>query len=373
MVIRHTKPAGIRDNICHPESTIPIEWLLDHGVDCVGSIIDSPEPEVWARAQRVIAIRHSVGILTHLVWNSESAGTGAWPHPHTAAEEVYLNRWRSFMQGCPGGAVVSATAGNEGSTPGWVTTEGEPITIGIMAATAEAFANASARFGVQPWATSIHTAPVHARDLARAVRGLCHGVPYHPYYRSLRGRPSTPDVNILGRPDEWRYGTVEAVADLFADSEIGYPDDVACMFDELGCPTVYDDIGEDGQRHFVEGVIRFDHPKIDRLLYFGGPWGVVPEAELEEGKDFYIIGQPQGLAEAAFINPRRNDPVPDDRVFDVGTGLLAMMADDGAKPITDSTFLPLGRHPAYLEESMGDNGIIYRWSLIQNKGYRYRP
>lgn len=283
-----TEPAGIGENLSHPESTIPLDWLLDRNIPTTRSIIDSPNPDIWAYAQGVIAARYTRGIRTHLVWNSESAGIGAWPAPGSNPELLYLDRWRMFLDNVPRGAVLSATAGNEGSTPGWRDTEGQPITIETMARTAEAFADACAPYGVEPWATSIHTEPADAIALAQAVRGLCHGVPYHPYYRSLGGYPWPG----------WTYGTVEQVADELQE---GYPDDVACCFDELGCPTLYDGITEAQQAAYCAALVGFQHPKIQRCWYFTGPRSAIPYGELADNKFWQVIGHP--LAEAAFRNP----------------------------------------------------------------------
>jgi hypothetical protein len=58
----------------------------------------------------------------------------------------------------------------------------------------------------------------------------------------------------------------------------------------------------------------------------------------------------------------------------VGSGLLAMMAEDATLPAQDwSTWLPLGRNPAQIEECVGQSGTVYRWLLATNTGHRYRP
>lgn len=58
----------------------------------------------------------------------------------------------------------------------------------------------------------------------------------------------------------------------------------------------------------------------------------------------------------------------------IGSGLLAMLAEDGDLPGQDySTWLPIGRMPAQIEEVIGESGCVYRWILSVNKGYRYRP
>ena len=56
---------------------------------------------------------------------------------------------------------------------------------------------------------------------------------------------------------------------------------------------------------------------------------------------------------------------------DVGPGILTLMAEDGTTPATHSTFLPLGRSPALIEEAVGLNGTVYRWSLPTGRHWRY--
>jgi hypothetical protein len=58
----------------------------------------------------------------------------------------------------------------------------------------------------------------------------------------------------------------------------------------------------------------------------------------------------------------------------VGSGLLGLMAEDNTLPAQDwSTWLPLGRNPAQIEECIGRNGVRYVWLLVTNEGFRYRP
>lgn len=58
----------------------------------------------------------------------------------------------------------------------------------------------------------------------------------------------------------------------------------------------------------------------------------------------------------------------------IGSGLLEMMAADGVYPAQDwSTWLPLGRNPAQIEEALATDGTVYRWLLNVGRGFRYRP
>lgn len=57
----------------------------------------------------------------------------------------------------------------------------------------------------------------------------------------------------------------------------------------------------------------------------------------------------------------------------VGSGLMAMMQEDGTIPAMPSTFLPLGSSPAEGEWAWGLNGVQYVWHLPTGRSWRYRP
>jgi hypothetical protein len=59
----------------------------------------------------------------------------------------------------------------------------------------------------------------------------------------------------------------------------------------------------------------------------------------------------------------------------IGSGLLEMMQHDQTLPAQQySTWLPLGRSPADIEEAYGQNGIRYVWLVSTvNRGFRYWP
>lgn len=58
----------------------------------------------------------------------------------------------------------------------------------------------------------------------------------------------------------------------------------------------------------------------------------------------------------------------------VGSGLLDMMRADNVRPAQDySTWLPIGRMPAQIEECIAEDGCVYRWLLTVSRGHRYRP
>lgn len=90
-----------------------------------------------------------------------------------------------------------------------------------------------------------------------------------------------------------------------------------------------------------------------------GPWSLVrlQHPAAEEG----VVGPP---AEEIDYTPW--EPV-------IGSGILELMAQDGATPAGPSTFLPLGQMPALIEEAYATNGTRYAWLLNESRGYRYRP
>ena len=66
------------------------------------------------------------------------------------------------------------------------------------------------------------------------------------------------------------------------------------------------------------------------------------------------------------------DPVPSwVRPGDVGDGLLAWAAELGTEPAAPSTFLPLGRSPAVIEELVCMDGSVLRWHLPTGKRWRH--
>jgi hypothetical protein len=58
----------------------------------------------------------------------------------------------------------------------------------------------------------------------------------------------------------------------------------------------------------------------------------------------------------------------------IGSGLLMLLQEDATVPAqSSSTWLPLGKSPADVEECLGLNGWMYRWILSSNQGFRYPP
>lgn len=85
----------------------------------------------------------------------------------------------------------------------------------------------------------------------------------------------------------------------------------------------------------------------------------------------------EGLIEPPDVDPPDPDPPPLDYspwYGAIGTGLLDMMAADGVLPAQSrSTWLPLGQAAADVEEVLGQDGTVYRWTVsTTNQGFRYR-
>jgi lysozyme len=80
-------------------------------------------------------------------------------------------------------------------------------------------------------------------------------------------------------------------------------------------------------------------------------------------------GNPVGLPEPA---PPEDAYAP--WVGQVGSGLLEQMQAAGVLPAQSaSTWLPLGRNPAEIEECMASDGSVFRWVLAQATCYRFYP
>lgn len=74
------------------------------------------------------------------------------------------------------------------------------------------------------------------------------------------------------------------------------------------------------------------------------------------------------------VGPDPTDPYAAWRGL-IGSGLLQAMETDGTLPAqSKSTWLPLGQSPADVEEAMGQNNILYRWTVsTTNVCSRYLP
>ena len=96
----------------------------------------------------------------------------------------------------------------------------------------------------------------------------------------------------------------------------------------------------------------------------GSVTGVVGNVDLNRflgtADELAALGKPGAVAQPAYARPG-----------DVGEGLLAWAAELGTEPAAPSTFLPLGRSPAIIEELVCLDGSVLRWHLPTGKRWRY--
>lgn len=108
---------------------------------------------------------------------------------------------------------------------------------------------------------------------------------------------------------------------------------------------------------------------------YGGVWDTMNRSQFAMLGSFSLVRLTHPAAEGD-VPP---DPPELDYSFwtdggKVGSGLIAMMRADAVYPAQDwSTWLPLGKNPAQIEECLSEDGTVYRWLLTVNRGYRYRP
>ena len=92
--------------------------------------------------------------------------------------------------------------------------------------------------------------------------------------------------------------------------------------------------------------------------------GIVGNVDLNRfmgtAEELAALGKPGTGAQPVYARPG-----------DVGEGLLAWAAELGTEPAAPSTFLPLGRSPAIIEELVCLDGSVLRWHLPTGKRWRY--
>lgn len=81
---------------------------------------------------------------------------------------------------------------------------------------------------------------------------------------------------------------------------------------------------------------------------------------LGTAEELAALGKPGAVAQPAYARPG-----------DVGEGLLAWCAELGTEPAAPSTFLPLGRSPALIEELVCMDGSVLRWHLPTGRKWRH--
>jgi hypothetical protein len=190
---------------------------------------------------------------------------------------------------------------NELDTPGWTDSHGDPISDALIIAVAAAGAAVCRRHGVLAIAPSLLSGPAEGRfeHVAAGLVGVVDALAVHPYFRSIGGFP---------RPG-WIYGTIEDAAEDCRRLSHGLP----VWFDEAGCPTVYDNIGQRGQADYTTALRAFQHPAIAVINQFALHDGVGGPDELAQGKDWGLIGYgPTGRKEAyhAYAEGPGGQPAP---------------------------------------------------------------
>lgn len=92
--------------------------------------------------------------------------------------------------------------------------------------------------------------------------------------------------------------------------------------------------------------------------------GIVGNVDLNRfmgtAEQLAALGKPGAVTQPAYARPG-----------DVGEGLLAWAAELGTEPAAPSTFLPLGRSPAIIEELVCMDGSVLRWHLPTGKRWRH--
>ena len=92
--------------------------------------------------------------------------------------------------------------------------------------------------------------------------------------------------------------------------------------------------------------------------------GIVGDVDLNRfmgtADELASLGKPAAEPVARWVRPG-----------DVGDGLLAWAAELGTEPAAPSTFLPLGRSPAIIEELVCMDGSVLRWHLPTGKRWRH--
>lgn len=122
------------------------------------------------------------------------------------------------------------------------------------------------------------------------------------------------------------------------------------------------------------------HPTTDQLILANPAPGwkevhqALSRADFDRLGPWSMVRVTHPAAEGAVAPPPERDYSWWQEGGKVGSGLIDMMRQDGVYPAQDySTWLPLGRNPAQIEECIAENGTVYRWLLQVNRGYRYAP
>jgi hypothetical protein len=230
------------------------------------------------------------GVTNLVVFNTEAFG-GAIKDIDLMAER--LHAFLKLAQDEYDSPVHAIEPLNEIDTPNWDDGAGGPLTTDlILEYTYRVHSVATEMFEVETLGPSFLGGPSSELPVAvlgaLAADGRIKTAAFHMYGRSVGDEPSPG----------WLFGTVEqGIAEL--EQHIG---DMQVDLTEGGCWTVFDGLGEEAQRRFVEALCAFQHPRVRRNYLFAYNDACCSPGELEVGKDFGLedVTGRLKLAAAAF-------------------------------------------------------------------------
>lgn len=290
----------ICDNAAYGSTTLSREIVLDRRYDGRRSITYfRDDRSLWDQTIRAFHAYHEVGPgINLLVANTEATGTNVDDY-QTQCDRLdeLLNRAE--------GAVDVVEPGNELDTPAWGISDSIIIEVGKrMADVCDRHTNYRGE-KVRCLSPSLLTGPgegrfAHVADelgrdranrIAQGLSDHVDGMAIHIYYCSCGGWPA----------NGWYFGTLESKC----HEAVGLADGLPVWVSELGCPVHFDDgaghvIGEERQRAFAASLNAFNFPGVEMLALFTLFKGSVPQGELNEGKDWYLIDESTGLARPAY-------------------------------------------------------------------------
>lgn len=254
----------------------------------------------------------SIGITSYFQCNTEFFGG--------VIEDLTLHQaeLRTFLDACKSAGLrgVTVSGGNEVDTPGWTTGAGAEITPNLIAQIGKRTADVVWDYRDLAYtcdSPSLLRGPsegifeVVAYRLARY--GKTRAMAVHPYYCSIGGYP-TPG---------WHFGTVEGKADECRSLGSGLP----TCFEELGCPTRFEGIGQGNDASFAHAERHFRHDAILELFDFALTDRMVPRGELQEGKDWGLLTEDGVWKPAAYEFAKGQTDEPHGPHFVLGFATVA--------------------------------------------------
>jgi hypothetical protein len=282
--------SGICHNACFSDTTLTRALAFDLQPAWARTIVIPGSEQAVIDAARDVAV---AGVKTEVVYTTQSAACAVDNlNAYTAALDRFLSQ--------ANGAVQAIGIMNELDTPGWTDSHGSPITDALIIAVAAAGAAVCRRHGVLAIAPSFLGGPAEGRfeHVAAGLVGVVDAMAVHPYFRSIGGFPRAG----------WIYGTVEDAAEDCRRLSSGLP----VWFDEAGCPTIYDSVGQQGQADYTTALRAFQHPSIPVICQFALHDGVGGPDEIAQGKDWGLIATGGARKEAyhAYAEGPGGVPVP---------------------------------------------------------------